>query len=442
MLAVAVFAGSTAGASITPSANANDYAQAIASDPSLVTGGAFVTKPPQGTPDAISTSSLAGFPTDGSNYAILTTGDATHADSANSSGSFSANDGGGNVRGSSDFDVTVLKVNLNVPQGANCLSFDFRFLTEEYPEYVGQAFNDAFIAELDTSDWKTTDSNINAPHNFAFDPAHNPITVNATGGTSVSAANAAGTTYDGATPLLAAVTPVTPGHHVLYLSIFDQGDQDLDSAVFVDNLAAGKTASGVCKKGATTGGGVGGGSSNKPFPVVSGPVTGTVLIKLPGTNTFVPLKPGAPVPNGSEIDATHGTVRLPAPGGSDVFYAGAFFVYSTFETTRSPAGLMAKQQVVEMRLAGGNFGSCGTRSPAGVSDNKPVRSLWGHGKGHFKTKGKYGSATVRGTFWLTQDRCDGTFFRVKQGKVEVLDFVKHKKILLTPGKTYLAAKKH
>ena len=51
---------------------------------------------------------------------------------------------------------------------------------------------------------------------------------------------AAGTTYDGATPALTAATPLTPGMHSLYLSIFDQGDHVYDSAVFVDNLRVGR----------------------------------------------------------------------------------------------------------------------------------------------------------------------------------------------------------
>ena len=45
-----------------------------------------------------------------------------------------------------------------------------------------------------------------------------------------------GTTYDGATRVLRASTPITPGRHRLYLSIFDQGDRIYDSAVFIDKL--------------------------------------------------------------------------------------------------------------------------------------------------------------------------------------------------------------
>jgi hypothetical protein len=148
--------------------------------------------------------------------------------------------GGGHVRGDSDYDVTILRIDLNVPVGANCMvGLDFRFYSEEFPEYVGSAYNDAFIAELDSSTWSTSGSTISAPRNFAFDPSGNPISVNAAGVTSMSAANAGGTTFDGATPLLRAATPITPGAHRLYLSIFDQGDHVFDSAVLIDGLRFG-----------------------------------------------------------------------------------------------------------------------------------------------------------------------------------------------------------
>jgi uncharacterized repeat protein (TIGR01451 family) len=77
----------------------------------------------------------------------------------------------------------------------------------------------------------------------------------------MSAANGAGTAFDGtgadsnggATVLLGAATPVTVGAHSLYLSIFDQGDNALDSAVFLDNLRVASVPNpGVdCTPGAT-----------------------------------------------------------------------------------------------------------------------------------------------------------------------------------------------
>ena len=51
--------------------------------------------------------------------------------------------------------------------------------------------------------------------------------------------------------------------------------------------------------------------------------------------------------------------------------------------------------------------------------------------------GRYAAATVRGTTWLTEDRCDGTLIVVKRGVVTVLDKVRHKTITVTAGHTYL-----
>src|SRR5262249_46918077 len=107
--------------------------------------------------------------------------------------------GGGSARGNSDFDVSILKIDLSVPPSANCVAFDFRFLSEEYPGYVGSLFNDAFVAELDSSTWTTSGSTISAPDNFAFDSSHNVVSINSTGIGGMSAANGAGTPFNGST---------------------------------------------------------------------------------------------------------------------------------------------------------------------------------------------------------------------------------------------------
>jgi hypothetical protein len=213
-------------------------ASAITSNPALVTGATFQTVPVAGFPHAVS-DGLSSFPTDGGTFAILTTGDAQFADDPNTEGNTGADLRGLPARGDSDLDVTVLQIELNVPSTANCLTIDFQFYSEEFPEWVGEAYNDAFIAELDVSTWTTNDSEIIAPDNFAFDPSGDVISINSTGSTAMSAANAVGTTYDGATPLLSASTEITPGAHTLYLSIFDQADHVYDSAVFLDNLVVG-----------------------------------------------------------------------------------------------------------------------------------------------------------------------------------------------------------
>lgn len=250
-VAAVLIAPMAAQAVITPSSDATALGHALFTNASQVTGGTLIA--PSLASNAVSTTGLAGFPTNGDSYALLTSGAAELADDANTASDSGFDMGGAPLRGDSDLDVSVLEIDFTAPAGVNCMvGMDFRFLSEEFPEYVGSSFNDAFIAEMDVSTWTTSGSTITAPDNFAFDPANNPISINAAGVTSFDAAHAVGTTYDGATPLLTAATPVTPGAHTLYLSIFDQGDAFLDSAVMVDNLRFGKVADPVtgCVPGA------------------------------------------------------------------------------------------------------------------------------------------------------------------------------------------------
>jgi lysophospholipase L1-like esterase len=239
-------------AQIPATTSATQLALAMLESPSVLTGAEFEEKP-AGDSAAVVTSELAGFPTHGGSAALLSTGDVGVVTQPNTASDTGTDFGGGGVRGGEEHDVTVLRLDVNVPAGVNCLAnLDFRFLSEEYPEYVGSAYNDAFIAELDESTWQVSGSAIVAPGNFAFDPAGNPITVNAAGVTSMTAEEAAGTTFDGATPHLRAATPITPGPHRIYLSLFDVGDGIYDSAVMIDGIRFARVAnvSRDCKPGA------------------------------------------------------------------------------------------------------------------------------------------------------------------------------------------------
>jgi hypothetical protein len=247
-LAIALALAAEASASITPTSTASTLGGAMNASGGPVTGGSLIV-PPSGTPNAVSTTALTGFPESGStNFGVLTTGDPLLVDQTNTAPDSGISLGGTSLRGDTDFDASVLDLTLNVPAMSNsCLKFDFRFLSEEYPEFVGTEFNDAFIAELDTSDWSTSGSDITGTQNFAKDQLLNPITINATGPASVSAVNSAGTTYDAATQRLTAARAVSAGAHQLFLSIFDQGDHIYDSAVFVDNIRVVSDA--VCATG-------------------------------------------------------------------------------------------------------------------------------------------------------------------------------------------------
>ena len=251
LAAVALAGGATVGATAqsgkvtaTPdrSGEANRaairLARAIVSTPGVLRGARFSALPPFSNPAAISSKRLAGFPRAGKTFGILSTGDALDADNADNDPGTSSELGGPSIRGARD--VTILRIAVRVPKGKSCLSVRFRFLSEEFPEFVNDAFNDAFIAELDISNWDASskqDPTITAPRNFAADARGNPIRVNAVGDASVSSSRAKGTTYDAATRPLRASIRVTPGTHVVYLSIFDQGDRQYDSAVFLDRLS-------------------------------------------------------------------------------------------------------------------------------------------------------------------------------------------------------------
>ena len=67
-----------------------------------------------------------------------------------------------------------------------------------------------------------------------------------------------------------------------------------------------------------------------------------------------------------------------------------------------------------------------------------MRRLFGDAKGSFRTSGRNAAATVRGTRWSVQDRCDGTKVTVQRGRVEVRDKVRRKTIIVRTGHTYLA----
>jgi hypothetical protein len=59
-------------------------------------------------------------------------------------------------------------------------------------------------------------------------------------------------------------------------------------------------------------------------------------------------------------------------------------------------------------------------------------------KGRFRSRGRHSSGAVRGTRWLTVDRCDGTLTIVRKGTVAVRDFRLDQTVLVDAGERYLA----
>lgn len=162
------------------------------------------------------------------------------------------------------------------------------------------------------------------------------------------------------------------------------------------------------------------------------PVSGNVMVKAAGARSFVSVKTVKTLNYGATVDASNGRLQIFAArprksNESGVFYSGAFHL------TQSHSGL------VKAALTGHP-----TACPAPrLKDAEPARArkryrLWGHVSGNFQTSGSYGSASVLGTLWYTENRCDGTFFHVVQGVLRIRDFTRHRSVIIRTGHSYLA----
>jgi hypothetical protein len=171
-------------------------------------------------------------------------------------------------------------------------------------------------------------------------------------------------------------------------------------------------------------------SSGSAAPPPTATTTGTVLVN------GQPFTAGT-IPYGATVDVTKGSVLLKADTGT-LKVNGAGGITAAFVLKRATDG---KKAVVELRLAKGDFGVCPKRKTSSAREAAAattVRQLWGDGKGSFRTTGRYASATVRGTKWLTADRCDGTNVTVKRGVIQVADLPKHEQVTVPAGRSYLA----
>jgi streptogramin lyase len=181
----------------------------------------------------------------------------------------------------------------------------------------------------------------------------------------------------------------------------------------------------------------GGASPTNPAPqlgrsFVGDVVTGPVLVQVPGGKNFVPAGKLKTLPTGSVIDATRGKIDLTTALPGRKFQKGTFWG-GRFRVSYGPNGL------VILTLVGRP--DCGS-GQARLSARRRAVKLWGqdHG-GRFRTQGRHGTATVRGTKWLTSDRCDGTLVKVVEGSVLVRTRATGKHVMLGAGGSYLARPK-
>lgn len=164
---------------------------------------------------------------------------------------------------------------------------------------------------------------------------------------------------------------------------------------------------------------------------------GTILVQVPPSKTYTPLKGGMQIPVGAVIDARKGRVTLESigPDGKPqraTFYGGIFKVSQT-RGAKPITDLALVEPLAKCPKAKGGKGKA-----SAAAKKKKSRKLWGDGKGAFRTTGKHSSATVRGTKWLVTDTCAGTQTRVTQGSVVVRDFKRKRNVVVRAGKRYLA----
>ena len=164
---------------------------------------------------------------------------------------------------------------------------------------------------------------------------------------------------------------------------------------------------------------------------------GTVLVRLPGSTRGVALTHAASIPVGTTLDARKGTVTLSSALPGDQTQTGTF--HGGLFEVRQPDGARGMTELV-LR---GPLPTCtsggGSARAAAASARRPPRRLWGRDDhGRFRTRGSNSVATVRGTVWYVEDRCDGTLTRVSKGSVSVRDLRGQRTVVVNAGKSYLA----
>jgi Ca2+-binding RTX toxin-like protein len=175
------------------------------------------------------------------------------------------------------------------------------------------------------------------------------------------------------------------------------------------------------------------------------PPGGRYRLRLPRGHRFFRLTGELGIPFASTVRPGKRGIRLATATTRRGASRRAWFSGGAF----SPRQRRAKAAATVLRLVGGNFAGCrasdrrGARTTAAAP--KAVRRLRAE-IGHRKRKrtpwvyvrGRYSIGGARGTTWLTEDRCDGTWTRALDGTVHVRDLVRNRTVVLHAGEDYLA----
>ena len=188
--------------------------------------------------------------------------------------------------------------------------------------------------------------------------------------------------------------------------------------------------------------------------VVVHPSFGQAKYKLPGQRGFTILENTELLPFGTTFNTKKGGAVFIAATGefgeqtpdSSMEFFGGIFKLKQGAKENAPAVAKLKGKLPKNCKKGGKSkASIAGEGPEAITSGRRRRRLWGRGRGRYRTRGRRGTGSVRGTTWLTKDTCKGTFFKVpKKGNhegsgIKVNPKKKGKKnVFLGPGESYLA----
>lgn len=174
--------------------------------------------------------------------------------------------------------------------------------------------------------------------------------------------------------------------------------------------------------------------------VVAASPNGRALVKLPGTTRWIPLSAATRVPVGSKIDARRGIARLSSALDAQGRTQSARFRGGVFEVRQGRSGKGVTDIILRGRLTGCRGAAARRGGGAAVASRAARRRrLWARDNGgRWRTHGQNSVATVRGTRWLTEDRCGGTLTRVTEGAVMVRERRSGRRVLVKAGRSHFA----
>jgi hypothetical protein len=193
------------------------------------------------------------------------------------------------------------------------------------------------------------------------------------------------------------------------------------------------------------------------------PSGGLVYVRLPGKHAaadgimkgvgFIPLTEARQLPPGTIVDARQGGLKLVAAAAAvqhigktqNGTFSSGLFKISSQARSGIQKGLTTLTLQEDIFPGAPSYKSCTAHAASNADpfafaaiSKRVLQALHASVHGRFRTRGRFAAGTVRGTAWEIDDRCDGTWQRVRRGTVDVFDFRLRKTIPVSAGHIYLA----